>query len=643
VKRVIKFFIVILIITIISIGGIFIFKKIKGKEPKDKGYTENPISLNTFTTTVDGSGRIIPEKEMSIKAEFSSTILDVFVKNSDEVKKGQIIAQLDSKDAIKYFNETSLALENAKANLEKIKKPADANTISQAQLSVQKAKYDLDKLKDKQVDDKINAAKTLLDSKEDLNKTYSETQDSIDVTLSSLSLYDTNGILKQLKEALHVRDIAYTPIEDDNDTKKVDDSLIFDVEIPLYWRDVSYAANFDTSANQQKLIDFAKKSTYYFKKAESLYKDISTKRYDSSINLNNEEDLKKYIDSIAQLLDYTHSSIRETNKLYDFWIDYNVARKRSIDQNIMSIYNPKLKSITSSISGLETSVNSLISKIDAAKDKIKEKESAVKELEITQPIDLMSQENALKDAENKLKDLKNGADPLDVKPLELALKQAQENMVEATKKLQNSTILAPTDGVISELNIKTGDTISPNQILTKIVSGGKIGELLINEIDSTLVKAGQTVDITFDAFPDIFVQGDVIDIGTKADSASQQYYGSNVVNYSVRVNLNNLTDKRVRDGMTIMGKIQVENKENVLTAPTESVNEDADGKKFVEVLVNGKIEKVFVEIGSQNIFQTEIKSGLKEGDVVIIRTEATTDNSQMPGFNGASIINEAKG
>ncbi|MEZ7821357.1 MAG: biotin/lipoyl-binding protein, partial [Patescibacteria group bacterium] len=350
-KRVIKFLIVIVIITIISIGGVFIFKKIKNKEPKDKGYTENPVSLNTFTTTVDGSGRIIPEKEMSIKAEFSSTILDVFVKNSDEVKKGQTIAQLDSKDAIKYFNETSLALENAKANLEKIKKPADANTLSQAQLNVQKAKYDLDKLKDKQIDDKINTAKALLDAKEDLNKTYSEVQDSIDVALSSLSLYDTNGILKQLKEALHVRDIAYTP--EDDTIKKVDDSLIFDVEIPLYWRDVSYAAVFDTSANQQKLIDFAKKSTYYFKKAESSYKDISTKRYDSSTNLNNEEDLKESINSIIQLLDYTHSSIRETNKLYDFWIDYNVARKRSIDQNIMSIYNPKLKSITSSISGVE--------------------------------------------------------------------------------------------------------------------------------------------------------------------------------------------------------------------------------------------------------------------------------------------------
>ncbi|MEZ7821356.1 MAG: efflux RND transporter periplasmic adaptor subunit, partial [Patescibacteria group bacterium] len=249
----------------------------------------------------------------------------------------------------------------------------------------------------------------------------------------------------------------------------------------------------------------------------------------------------------------------------------------------------------------------------------------------------------LKDSENKLRDLKNGADPLDVKPLELALKQAQENMVEANKKLQNSTILAPTDGVISELNIKTGDTISPNQILTKIVSGGKIGELLINEIDSTLVKPGQTVDITFDAFPDIFVQGDVIDIGTKADTTGQQYYGSSVVNYSVRVNLNNLTDKRVRDGMTIMGKIQVENKENTLTVPTESVNEDTDGKKFVEVLVNGKIEKVFIEIGSQNIFQTEIKSGLKEGDVVIIRTEPTTDNPQMPGINGSPMINEIKG
>ena len=89
-----------------------------------------------------------------------------------------------------------------------------------------------------------------------------------------------------------------------------------------------------------------------------------------------------------------------------------------------------------------------------------------------------------------------------------------------------------------------------------------------------------------------------------------------IVTYGVRIELSP-TDLPIRPLMTSSVRIVVDRKDNVLTVPNRAVRRDAAGT-FVEVLEGAAPERVSVEIGISNEQTTEIVSGLKEGQPVVV-------------------------
>ena len=73
----------------------------------------------------------------------------------------------------------------------------------------------------------------------------------------------------------------------------------------------------------------------------------------------------------------------------------------------------------------------------------------------------------------------------------------------------------------------------------------------------------------------------------------------------------------LRIGMTTENNIKIANAQNVLSVPNMAI-QTQNGKTFVKVLNNNQPEQREVEIGVQNDYQTEIKSGVAEGEKVIV-------------------------
>ena len=205
-----------------------------------------------------------------------------------------------------------------------------------------------------------------------------------------------------------------------------------------------------------------------------------------------------------------------------------------------------------------------------------------------------------------------------------------------------SQITAPAAGVVTNLALTpglaiTGTTSSSNNapstqtVGTITINSGQL-QATVNssEIDVTHLKVGQRATLTLDAFPNKTFTGQVSAIDTTG------VVSSGVTSYPVTITLDS-TQNNIYPNMSVSARIITAVKDNVLTVPSTAVQTVA-GQSTVRILKNGQIQTVPVEVGDSNDTDTEITSGLSEGDTVVIGTLTTgstgATSSPFSGFGG---------
>ncbi|MDY6893662.1 MAG: hypothetical protein SVO26_08145, partial [Chloroflexota bacterium] len=97
-----------------------------------------------------------------------------------------------------------------------------------------------------------------------------------------------------------------------------------------------------------------------------------------------------------------------------------------------------------------------------------------------------------------------------------------------------------------------------------------------------------------------------------------------VVSYKATITLEN-PDKELKDGMSATAEIVTDRRENVLLIPNRAM-QGTLAQPWVEVVTDeGKPERRDITVGLSNGIDTEVLSGLKEGEKVVIPKV-----SQMP-------------
>jgi HlyD family secretion protein len=269
-------------------------------------------------------------------------------------------------------------------------------------------------------------------------------------------------------------------------------------------------------------------------------------------------------------------------------------------------------------------------KVQQAKSQLEQAQANLANLQnqVTQD-DLTASQAQVTQAQNNLDKLLAGPDANALDIAQNTVDQADIAVRQAQLKLDQSRIVAPFDGVVTAVNITIGQN-APTSGTTGAIQLADLDhlEIVVNtsEVDISRLKEGQTAQITLDAVPNVTLNGKVSQIAP----AGVQSQG--VVNYPVTIALDN-PPKSVKTGMTANVNIIVEERDNVLTVPNRALKTQ-NRQYFATVLFEGAQMQVPVTVGMSSDTATEIVSGLKEGDTVVLSSTTTTQSRTGGGPGG---------
>ncbi len=199
----------------------------------------------------------------------------------------------------------------------------------------------------------------------------------------------------------------------------------------------------------------------------------------------------------------------------------------------------------------------------------------------------------------------------------MAQMAAQKARIKTIKiQLSYTRIYAPISGYVSQVSTQQGETVvaglsAPN--LITLIDPTKLEVwLYVDETDIGKVKPGCKVRYYVDAYPNKWLQGKITHIYPEPEVKE------NIVYYLAIFKVTPADVKYVKPEMTVHARIITQTKKDVLLIPNEALK-FIKGRPTVYLLKGKKVVPTEVKLGIQGEDQTEIVSGLSEGDVVAIK------------------------
>ena len=216
-----------------------------------------------------------------------------------------------------------------------------------------------------------------------------------------------------------------------------------------------------------------------------------------------------------------------------------------------------------------------------------------------------------------------GVDIAKLKQAKAQVLQSEASLKQLEEQLGYTTIVAPMDGIILSRDVEVGAAVSSILVLgstaTLVMTEGDISQVYVqgkvDEADIAHVYMNQPARIKVESFRDRIFNGRVTKIaplGVEKD---------NVTTFEVRVSIDN-PGGELKANMTANAEILLDEHKGVLSVPENAVMYDPQKNATVEIPDKSQKEgkrKVPVKVGLSNGSVTELLSGLKEGDQVILQ------------------------
>jgi len=270
-------------------------------------------------------------------------------------------------------------------------------------------------------------------------------------------------------------------------------------------------------------------------------------------------------------------------------------------------------------------------------------------------------ETNLDDAKDKLHDMLYERDEDDIAIKEMQVQIAERRLENAKTAVEESLdasleITTPFDGFITQINVEGGDEVTKGTIAMQVADPTRFeAELLVSETNIFKVKLEGEGRVQLDVMPAFSLPASVTYISPTATIQS------GVVNYEVTVELEPLEtirqqqqateegrttqgqselipiipeDFQLKEGLTVTVSILVEEKNDVLMVPNGAITYRGREAYVQVVSPDGTTETRLIQTGISDSQNTEVTSGLSEGEQVVIpQTTATTSTTseQRPG------------
>ncbi len=222
--------------------------------------------------------------------------------------------------------------------------------------------------------------------------------------------------------------------------------------------------------------------------------------------------------------------------------------------------------------------------------------------------------------------------------LKSSIKQTQISINTAETDLGYTRITAPMDGTVVAIPVEEGQTVNANQSTPTIIQLANLETMLnkmqIAEGDATKVKPGQKVKFTILSEPDQTVEATLETIDPGLTTMSQGEYKTSTdtsekaIYYYARALVPN-EDGKLAIGMTTQNTIEINQAKDVLIVPSVAIKKQG-AKSMVRVQgADGQAKDQEITVGLKDSMHTEVKSGLKAGDKVILSEMSAEERAKI--------------
>ncbi len=221
---------------------------------------------------------------------------------------------------------------------------------------------------------------------------------------------------------------------------------------------------------------------------------------------------------------------------------------------------------------------------------------------------LESAKVALTDAQAALDIVKAGPDAL--KSSISIIGKETAKLESARLAVESTRLTAPFDGTAVSVKVIEGQTVNTSPVMTIATTDKLLAHIYLDETDLEKVAVGKGATITFDAYPNTPVEGEIILV----EPALQNVDGSSVVAAWATFEMPSFT---ILSGMNLEAEVISGEARDALIIPKQALRELEPGVFAVFIVdADGQLILTPVEVGLMDYANAEILSGLQVGDVV---------------------------
>jgi RND family efflux transporter MFP subunit len=602
---------------IFGVCGVVIASAIWASVPRSSGqmFVTETVKRGVLDQTVDVTGELQSVTDLSLAFENTGTITMVSVAVGDTVKKGDLLAELNTAELTASAEQAYQGVLAAQADLE-VKlagMSSEEETAHRAQVAVIEA----------QVDAAMIDLNTAI-----ISQTVGDAQDTVSVAsaqsdddqVAAQNIEATEQAGENLRASLNASvGTIRSGLESADQVLAVENTL-FAIDIKQY-----------LGVLDQNTLTNAKEE---YERAAAA-RDAAEDDVLALSLMSSQDDLLAAYEQASMAMSFVSHTLLYTSRV----LDATVSDTRELSNDDLIALRATIASERATVSSTSSSLLSAKQSYDTsmrqANDRFVDATHALALAKAQQAYGVASRAAAVSKAQASLAVQQAGlvkaqadlaavlADPrdIDLAGSYAAIDRAQAEYDAARARLRKSQILAPIDGVITNVALAVGEQITAGTEMIGAISLDGAYEIVLDvpEADIAKLAIGQNADVTFDAFGDRTVfSGSVYAVDPTETIISD------VVFYAVRVVLNPDQDlSMVKPGMSSNVTIYTAHRDDVLFVPTRSILERG-GVLYVRVPKSEhEFDEIPVTVGlkADDGF-TEIMSGVREGDNVILTIQS---------------------
>lgn len=572
------------------------------------------VQPEDLTVKINASGTVQPVQRVNLSPKNSGRIAELYVEQGDLVKQGQAIARMESDDIRAQLAQAQARLASAQARLNKLQAGSRSEEIASAAAQLAQNQASLAELRAGSRVEEIAAAQARLNQSQAKLSQLRAGNRVEEIAAAKAQLQQTEAKLSQLRAGNRSEDIAKAKASLAQAELRLNDAEngslrdeISQAEARLRAAEAAQDLAMQRLNRNQTLKEEGAIAEFTFEEykkearvAEANVNEAKKKLEQMRVNL---------ISEINQLRAGVESERQNVQLLEKGTRPEEIAQAEATVAEARSKYTQMLRGTRSEeIANAEAAVAEAQSNLD-------------KLVNGARPEEIARSQAAVTEAKSRYEQTVNGSRPEDIAQAEADVAEAIAQVRFQEVQLDDSTVRAPFDGIITQRYAIQGAFVTPttsasaadSAASTSIVALAKDLEVLakVPEADIPQIRKGQTVEITADAYPDQSFTGKVRIIAPEAVKERD------VTLFQVRITISQ-GKAQLQAGMNVDLQFFGEKLNNALVIPTVAIVTHK-GKTGV-LIPDAKNQPKFqqISIGSTIGNKIQVLSGLKTGDRVFI-------------------------